>query len=241
MLKKPTQRLVSTCRRVAALIVLSLAASVLPAQAADDESTSACPGEEAWKAAHSDSSNAAMNKRDAARTPSRPDLLEELRRRAGADQTARRVMLAHPGDDAAVRAVTQVDDDDVAWLTRLLKRDGFPHVDQIGEVGLHLVWVLVQHADRDPPLQRLVLKAFERLHAANEVSADDLARLTDRLLVNQNKPQRYGTQFDWASGRFDPKNIADAEVIDGRRRELGLMPLADFACVINRALARGFQ
>ena len=182
-----------------------------------------------------------MNKRDAIRTLSRPDVLEELRRRVGADQTARRVMLAHPGDDAAIRAVVQVDDDDVAWLTRLLKQEGFPRVDQIGEVGLHLVWVIVQHADRDPPLQRLVLKAFERLHAANEVSGDDLARLTDRILVNQNQPQRYGTQFGWASGRFDPKNIADAPNVDVRRRELGLMPLADYACVMNRALAGGFR
>lgn len=241
MLKKPNQRLGWPCRRVAALSLLSLAAIALPARAADDESTSACPGAAAWKTAHLDSSEAAMNKRDAARNLSRPDVLEELRRRVGADQTARRAMLAHPGDDAVVRAVTQVDDDDVAWLTRLLKQDGFPRVDQIGEVGLHLVWVLVQHADRDPPLQRLVLKAFERLHTANELSGDDLARLTDRLLVNQNQPQRYGTQFDWASGRFDPKNIADAEEVDGRRRELGLMPLADYACVMNRALARGFQ
>jgi hypothetical protein len=143
------------------------------------------------------------------------------------------------GDNVAIRTVTQVDDDDVAWLTRLLKQEGFPRADQIGEVGLHLVWVLVQHADRDPPLQQLALKAFERLHAANEVSGDDLARLTDRLLVNQNQPQRYGTQFDWPSGRFDPKNIADAAEVDARRRELGLMPLPDYACVMNRALSRG--
>jgi len=240
MPKKLTRRLPSTSRRVRILSLLSLAAVAWSAHAADD-TKSACPGAAAWKAAHPDSSEAAMNMRDAGRTLSRPDILEELRRRVGADQAARRVMLAHPGDDGAIRAVAQVDDDDVAWLTRLLKKDGFPRINQIGEVGLHLMWVLVQHADRDPPLQQLVLKAFERLHAANEVSGDDLARLTDRVLVNQNQPQRYGTQFDWASGRFDPKDIADAAEVDRRRRELELMPLADYACVMNRALASGLQ
>ena len=46
-----------------------------------------------------------------------------------------------------------------------------------------------------------------------------------------------GTQFDWASGRFDPKDIADAPDVDARRRELGLLPLADYACLMNRALS----
>lgn len=236
MLKKPHLRPVDIWRR--GLGPICLAAVTLLAQAADADTAPACPGATAWRIAHSDASDAARNLRDAARTLSRPDVVAELRRRVDLDQAARRVMLAHRGDDSASRAVVQVDDDNVAWLTRLLKRDGFPRVDQIGESGLHLVWVLVQHADRDLPLQRLVLKAFERLHDANEVSADDLARLTDRVLVNQNQPQRYATQFDWASGRFDPKNIADAADVDERRRELGLMPLADYACLMNSALVR---
>ena len=240
MLKTQSANMTSLRQGARGLAILALVAMASSIQAADD-SAAACPDATAWKAAHSDGSLAAMKQRDANRTRSRPDVLDELRRRVDDDQKARRAMLAQPGDAAAARAVERIDDDDGAWLTRLLKKDGFPRVDQVGEVGLHLTWLLVQHADRDVPLQRLSLIAFQRLYAANEFSGDDLARLTDRVLVNQNEPQRYGTQFDWASGHFDPKPIADPEHVDARRRELGLMPLAAYACVMNAALAQGLD
>jgi hypothetical protein len=216
---------------------LTLVAAASSGYAADS-STAACPGAAAWKAGHSDASIDAMKQRDSARTLRRPDVLQELRLRVDLDQSARKQMLAHPEDAAAARAVERIDDDDVAWLTRQLKKDGFPRVDQVGEVGLHLTWVLVQHADRDPPLQRLALAAFERLHAADEFPGEDLARLEDRVLVNQDRRQRYGTQFDWKSGHFDPTPIEDPEGVDARRSALGLMPLADYACMMNASLAR---
>jgi hypothetical protein len=50
--------------------------------------------------------------------------------------------------------------------------------------------------------------------------------------------QRYGTQFDWGSGRFDPRHIDDVSDVDAHRRQLGLMPLADYACMMNSALER---
>jgi hypothetical protein len=232
-----SSRMIRTRRMAGALAALALAAPASGSRAAD-EAAGACPGASAWRAAHPEQAFAAMKARDAARSLGSPDVLAELRRRVDADQAARRAMLASPGDAAAARAVNRIDDDDVAWLTRLLKKDGFPRIDQVGEVGLHLMWVLVQHADRDPPLQRLALVAFGRLHADGEFSGEDLARLTDRVLVNQGRPQRYGTQFDWASGHFDPKPIADPQGVDERRGALGLMPLADYACAMDAALER---
>jgi len=226
---------------VGALVVLASAAIASPGLAADNEPNSsgaACPGAAAWNEAHAERSVPAMKRRDAARTLSRPDVLDELQRRVASDQAARRAMLANPADGAVVREVARIDADDDAWLRRLLEKDGLPGADQIGEFGLHLTWLLVQHADQDPPLQQWALAGFERRHDAGEFSADELARLTDRVLLEQGKTQRYGTQFDWGSGRFEPRHIDGVSDVDSRRRQLGLMPLADYACMMNSTLKR---
>lgn len=50
----------------------------------------------------------------------------------------------------------------------------------------------VQHADRDPQLQATVLPMFIKRYEAGELSGDDVAKLADRILVAQGKPQRFG-------------------------------------------------
>jgi len=224
-----------------ALVVFAFAAIASPKLAAGNEPDSAgaaCPGATAWNEAHAERSVAAMKRRDEARTLSRPAVLDELRHRVASDQAARRAMLANPADGAATREVARIDVDNDSWLRHLLEKDGLPGVDQVGEFGLHLAWLLVQHADEDPQLQHWALASFERRYEAGEFSADELAKLTDRVLLEQGKAQRYGTQFDWGSGRFDPRHIADASEVDAHRRELGLMPLSDYACMMNAALRR---
>jgi hypothetical protein len=113
-----------------------------------------------------------------------------------------------------------------------------PNAEQVGEHGLQLVWLLVQHADADPKLQALALGEFEERYKSGEFSADSLAKLTDRVLLAKGKSQRYGTQFDWFTGRFDPKENLKISEIDARRAELGLMPLSDYACFMTSALQR---
>ena len=50
------------------------------------------------------------------------------------------------------------------------------------------------------------------------------------------KPQRFGSQFDWYSGQFKPKGAGNIADIEANRRALGLMPLADYACMMNGKL-----
>jgi hypothetical protein len=93
----------------------------------------------------------------------------------------------------------------------------------------------LQHADQDPKLQSDLLPVLERRFSAGELAANDLARITDRVLMASGKPQRYGTQFDWFAGDFalpEPKRLAE---VDGERSKLGLMPLVDYVCTLRKA------
>ena len=99
-----------------------------------------------------------------------------------------------------------LDQDNIAWLRGLIKA---------------------------PDLQQKALPILTERYEAGELPATDLARLVDRILVKQNKPQRFGTQFDRLSGKFPLPDAARVTEIDANRRKLGLMSIADYACLMN--------
>jgi len=160
----------------------------------------------------------------------------QLKQRTDDDQRERRALLANPRDLDLRRRVQSLDADNISWLQELSKDTGVPTVAQVGELGVHWTWLLVQHADEDRGLQAALLPEFEKRYTAGELPADDLAKLTDRVLSALGKPQRYGTQFDWFSGVFKPRNARDLAAIDANRRTLELMPLADYGCMMNTRL-----
>jgi hypothetical protein len=193
---------------------------------------SPCPGADAWNEAHRDQLPAAMAARDANRTLTDPGLRQELQERFAADQRARQDYLAAPRDPAVARRVDQLDAQNLDWLKALVRDRGIPTAAQVGENGVRWAWLLVQHADRDPGLQATVLPMFVERYDAGELSGDDIARLTDRILHAQGKPQRFGTQFNWLSGQFERRQAGEIAEIDAHRRELGLMPLTDYVCMM---------
>jgi hypothetical protein len=131
-----------------------------------------------------------------------------------------------------------LDAGNLAWLEKLLQDEGVPTAQQVGERGVNWTWLLVQHADRNPQLQAAALPMFAKRYEAGELPADDFAKLTDRVLIALRKPQRFGTQFNWLSGKFDIRHAGDLSAIDANRRELGLMPLADYACMMTEKLKK---
>lgn len=220
-----------------ALFCLLFAAAACDAQ--DHRGNAArCPGVAEWRMAHPDESAAALARRDAARTLADPSLRIELGRRAASDQQARVKWLAAPANRAAGQEVDAVDADNLQWLRSLVRDHGFPTAQQVGEGGLQDAWLLLQHADRDPQFQDEVLPTLVKRRADGELSANDVARTTDRVLLAKRQPQRYGTQFPakaWLSNHFDLPEGQSVSEIDAHRRELGLMPLADYACMMNSA------
>jgi hypothetical protein len=197
-----------------------------------------CPGALAWIDAHPDATLDAAARRDAARTLGDPALAAELKARAAKDQEARRTWTADFGNQQAQRAVTLIDRDNVQWLYKLVTTRDFPTAAQVGELGLHHLWLLAQHADTQPRFQAQLLPAFEGRQAAGELSTSDLARFTDRVLKAQGKPQRYGTQFppeEWANAHFGLPDDAAVQAVEANRRAIGAMPLADYVCMMSYA------
>ena len=54
-----------------------------------------------------------------------------------------------------------------------------------------------------------------------------MAYLTDRVLVAEGKPQRYGTQFHRPQGGLAPRPMEAPAEVDARRAQMGLGTLAE--------------
>jgi len=223
-----------------AVAALLCAAFALPASGAEagGKPPYPCAGVTAWRKAHPEQEYDAMLRRDAARTLADPGLRAELDERFTRDQNARVAWMAKPGDAQRKRAVVLSDESNLRWLRELVAGKGFPTAAQVGEEGVNRAWLLMQHMDADPQFQAALLPVLEQRFKAGELGGDDLARFTDRVLKAQGKPQRYGTQFSpeaMGSAYFGLPDEASLREVEANRRELGVMPLADYSCMMRVA------
>ena len=122
----------------------------------------------------------------------------------------------------------RVDDDNTHWLSDLLTTKGWPGRTLVGEDGALAAWLLAQHADRAPALQRAFLEALRGAVGQSEASPAHLAYLEDRMRVHDGQPQLYGTQFTLTNGVFGPYPIEDPQRLDERCAAAGLEPFAAY-------------
>ena len=162
------------------------------------------------------------------------ELATELATRRDEDQRVRRQVsgfVGQPGarvPDELAAEWERVDSANTRWLGSLLAARGWPGQTLVGAEGAQAAWLLAQHADRDPELQQAFLSALREAVAAGEASPAHLAYLEDRVRVNAERPQLYGTQFTREGGELAPHPIEDPERLDERRAEVGLEPFAAY-------------
>jgi hypothetical protein len=133
--------------------------------------------------------------------------------------------------------VTRIDADNTEWLNDIVSKRGWLTYSDVGIDGGDAAWLLVQHADADPSFQRLCLDLMTGL-PRDEVSQENMAYLTDRVMIKEGKKQIYGTQFEVRDGEWVPAELYDVENVDTRRAEIGLPPLAEYKAMLE-AVMRG--
>lgn len=157
-----------------------------------------------------------------------PGLREDLLEMMELDQAARSRMSSTNPDPTAAEAMTQIDACNTDHMKRIVRDYGWPTRSLVGQDGAHAAWLLVQHADQNPVFQSRCLDLMHAELTVGEVDPQDVAYLTDRVLVNQNKPQVFGTQFHRVDGKSVPRPIQEPLTVDVRRAEIGLSNMADY-------------
>lgn len=167
------------------------------------------------------------------------ELRRELLARGDEDQRIRALVSPPPGQhtvrlpDEVAERWHRIDEDNTRWLGEVLSAGGWPGRTLVGEDGAAAAWLLAQHADRDPVLQRAFLEALRGAVDRREASPAHLAYLEDRVRVNAGQPQLYGTQFTVTGGVFGPHPIEDRQRLDERRAQAGLEPFADYETMMR--------
>lgn len=175
-------------------------------------------------------------------------LRAELKRRVKEDQDARTQMIdwlakqklndaaaaKKMADEPLVKKVAEIDKANTEWLKAIVQKHGWPRRTLVGSDGAHDAWLLVQHADHDRAFQKKCLDLMRDLAVLGEVSPADVAYLTDRVLVAENKKQLYGTQFHTVDGKLEPKPIENEAKVDERRKAVGLPTLAEYRTMIEK-------
>ena len=112
----------------------------------------------------------------------------------------------------------------------IINKYGYPGYDLVGEISDNF-WAIVQHCDDDIPFQERVLALMKVQIAKNNASKTKYAYLVDRVLINKNEKQIYGTQLqrDDKTGKFSPFPLKyPVQTVDKLRKKVGLEPLADY-------------
>ena len=108
-------------------------------------------------------------------------------------------------------------------IKSLIKKYGYPKKSIIGEKTMRNFWLLIQHQDFSPELQKNCLKNCD-------FEPRNKAYLTDRVLVNSGKKQLYGTQFyKNEKGEIVPHPIQNEKNVDKKRKQVGLESLSRYA------------
>lgn len=155
--------------------------------------------------------------------------------RAKADADSRNAVAAElpRPSQKVIDHVKAVDADNQAYLRGYMAAHGFPTVAAVGPKGVRDAWYIAQHADADRGLQERVLDALKARENHGQVEMQDVAMLQDRLDVANGRPQQYGTQMANVGGKLVSHEPVNREGIDARREAVGLMPLADYTCMMN--------
>ena len=113
-------------------------------------------------------------------------------------------------------------------LKQIIAEHGWPSIGMVGLRASTAAWLIAQHADHDLNFQRTCRDLMQAC-GPSEVRACDTAYLIDRVLMQENKPQRYGTQLmETDDGSYDFYPIEHIETVDERRAEVGLGTLTQY-------------
>lgn len=168
----------------------------------------------------------------------KPNLDLEMKRRldsiAVLDQKYRKLMRAETPEARAVlgkemglseaeysgdlwKMQSVIDSANLAYVETIFKTRGYPGKSMVGEPTNTAAWYVLQHSNKIGTYLPLVKKAGE----ADEIPMKLVAMMEDRYLMDEGKPQVYGTQGRMENGEKFIWPIENPESVNERRKKVG--------------------
>lgn len=120
-------------------------------------------------------------------------------------------------------------------LNDIIDTIGYPTIDKVGKEANEATWLVIQHSIGQPVFMKKCAELLESAVSENKADPKYLAYLTDRIAVFEDKPQLYGTQFDWDEyGNLSPNLFDHVAKVNERRKAIGLNTLEEQTEIIRK-------
>lgn len=130
-------------------------------------------------------------------------------------------------DPEAIKRMNEEDARREQRLAAIIDAKGWPGISMVGHEAASSAWLIAQHAS--PAFLKRCVPLMKAAAEKGEMAPGQLALSVDRDLMNDDKPQIYGSQLRWSTGtKPELYPIADREHVDERRAAMGLEPLAAY-------------
>lgn len=114
-------------------------------------------------------------------------------------------------------------------FNQLFEKNGWFTIDKVGSGGMLAVFTILQHSPLS--IQKKYLPFIQESVKNGDISSSAYAYFIDRMLIHENKLQRYGTQLRLKYGQdkaYELSPVEDELNLNNRRSEMGLEPIEDY-------------
>jgi hypothetical protein len=120
-------------------------------------------------------------------------------------------------------------------LESIMDNIAYPSAEKVGKEASEAAWLIIQHAISLPEFMKKCAALLTLEVQDNKADPVSLAYLTDRIAVFENRPQHYGTQFDWdEQGELSPNPYDSLSKVNKRREAIGLNTLQEQTVMIRQ-------
>lgn len=170
---------------------------------------------------------------------SQDTICEKIDKMVKNDQNIREYIMKNPEDSLInLKLIKEVDSLNIIECYKIIKTYGIIDTTKYGPLCSKNFWLLIQHADQDINLQKKYLRLLRNNNKM--INIKHLAYLKDRILINLNKKQLYGTQgFTYKKDNiliWEPKPIKNSSKIEIRRKKMNLESLKKYILTINNLI-----
>ena len=155
-------------------------------------------------------------------------LQESLLQMEHEDQSVRKEIEKFVGQkppNKLLKKAHTIDLENTAKLKSIISQYSWLTKDLVGEKGVRAAFLIIQHS-QDLKFQKRMLPYLKSSYLKHEgITGQEVALLTDKLMIRQGKSQIYGTQFDVENAQIIFKPIENIDVVNRLRAEMKMPPL----------------
>jgi len=116
----------------------------------------------------------------------------------------------------------KIDHQNLEIIISIIEKCGLPTLKEVNKKEMSAVWLVLQHAPAR--YQSQYIPMLEKAAEQGDIEWGAIALMKDRALMNEGKPQIYGSQV---SGD-ELYNLREPEYVNQRRAEMDMEPIEDY-------------